>query len=168
VKIINCLFPIGLSSFGIHTRHLILTYTEAKRSSVRMKCPWRWLGRISSPILPENILKKSGILRTRSLVTAQYKARNYYYRWSIGHRSVSGQPCRASVTTLPRQASADHDRNPHAIFCKQPGHFFLALPICHFNVPWLAKISLLFLEMVFFPLYIDTNHNEVRGDAHFM
>jgi hypothetical protein len=34
---------------------------------------------------------------------------------------------------------------------------------------WLViSVQLLFSAMVFLPLFIDTNHNDVGGDAHFM
>jgi hypothetical protein len=54
-----------------------------------------------------------------------------------------------------------------------------SLPSCHYNahlywlvISWqefpesLAWV-MLFLAMVFLPLYIATNHNDVGGDAHF-
>jgi hypothetical protein len=36
------------------------------------------------------------------------------------------------------------------------------------GIPQTSYNSLLFSAVVFLPLHIDTNHNDVGGDAHFM
>jgi hypothetical protein len=35
-------------------------------------------------------------------------------------------------------------------------------------IPRIIALEMLFLAVVFLPLYIDTNHNDVGGDPHFM